>query len=142
MAMDYVTWVRRANSRWIAHHGLSSNAAAYLDHLERHDPERLSRSCHHAYRLAQERTAGDDPKPWFYAGVFSLATPMEIRRYLSKHWLLRMVLAGSPADLAQNPAGQEVSRATLRKIMTVRAAVARVRGSERTEQLECEKQDG
>lgn len=27
----------------------------------------------------------EDPKPWFYAGLFRLATPAEVRRFLSTH---------------------------------------------------------
>jgi hypothetical protein len=128
MTIDYATWVRRANSRWIVHHGLSANAEAYLDYLARRDPKRLLESCRHAYRLTHERPPEEDPKPWFYGGVFSLATAAEIREFLSGHWLLRMVLTGSPGDLAQNPAGQAISAPTLRKIEAVRQAVARIRG--------------
>jgi hypothetical protein len=127
MGMDYVAWVRRANSRWIVHHGLSSHANAYLDHLERNDAERLIESCRHSHLLAQERPPGDDPKPWFYAGLFSLATPAEIREFLAGHWLLRMTVTTLPQGLAQNAAGHAVSGETLRKIQRIREAVARVR---------------
>ena len=127
MAMDYVAWVRRANSRWIVHHGLGTDTTAYLDHLARRDPERLLKSCRHAYLLVRGHPPQEDPKPWFYSGVFSLATAAEIRSYLSNHWLVRMVLTAAPGDLAQNPAGHEVSEPTLRKVSTIREAVTRVR---------------
>lgn len=127
MSVDYVAWVRRANSRWIVHHDLSNHAEAYLAHLQQTDPARLRVSCQHAYQLAQERPAGEDPKPWFYGGLFSLATPLEVRKYLSNHWLLRMVLAHASGDLAQNPAGQQISNSTLQKIKAVRQGVARMR---------------
>lgn len=127
MSVDHVAWARRANSRWIVHHGLSAHARAYLDHLERTDPERLARSCHSAYVLAHERPPEEDPKPWFYSGLFSLATAAEVQQYLASHWLVRMVLMGDARQLAQNPAGQAISEPTLRKILAVRQAVSRLR---------------
>ena len=127
MAIDYVVWVRHANSRWIVRHGLGADAEAYLDHLARRDSERLLKSCRFAYLLVRGRPPEEDPKPWFYSGIFSLATSAEIREYLSNHWLLRMVLTVAPGDLAQNPAGHEVSEPTLRKICAIREALARLR---------------
>jgi hypothetical protein len=130
MAFDYVGWVRRTNSRWIVHHDLGHDTEVYLDHLARNDPQRLARSCRLAYILVQEGPSGEDPKPRFYSGVFSLATGIEIQNYLRSHWLVRAVLTGSPSDLAQNPAGYEVSEPTRRKILAVREAVARLRGKD------------
>jgi hypothetical protein len=78
-------WVRKVNSRWLVHSGLQHRANAYLDHLASTDRERLISSL----RIVRElfRTLGplEDPKPRFYAGVFSLATNEEARRYLHDH---------------------------------------------------------
>jgi hypothetical protein len=127
MAIDHVAWVRRANSRWVVHHGLEANTESYLDHLAEEDPERLRESCSAAYLLVQERPTDEDPKPWFYSGLFSLATAAEIRTYLSHHWLVRMSVTSSADGLAQNAAGHAVSDQTLRKIHRIREAVARIR---------------
>jgi hypothetical protein len=41
----------------------------------------------------------EDPKPWFYAGIFSLATTEEARRFLEHH---RVTKATVPA-MADDP---------------------------------------
>src|SRR4051794_20202758 len=69
---SYVAWAYRVNGRWIVHHGLDQRAKAYMDHLAGVDPRRLERSCQLAHQLARQ-AAPEDPKPWFYAGLFSLA---------------------------------------------------------------------
>jgi hypothetical protein len=78
-------WVRQVNSRWLVHSNLQHRANAYLDHLASTDRERLISSL----RIVRElfRTLGplEDPKPRFYAGVFSLATDEDARRYLHDH---------------------------------------------------------
>lgn len=79
---DDIAWVRKVNARWIVREGFREAAAAYLDALERDDPERLWRSCARARSMLDRRDPLDDPKPWFYAGLFSLATPEEAARYL------------------------------------------------------------
>lgn len=71
-ALD-LAWVRNANRRWIVHHNLDARSEAYLQHLDKTDPRRLLQSCSNARRMVRERPANDDPKPWFYSGLFSLA---------------------------------------------------------------------
>src|SRR5690606_22445529 len=68
------------------------HANAYLDHLERNDPRRLDRSCEIAMELVHQRQRVKDPKPLFYAGLFSLARHGEIDRYLGEHAFTRAVL--------------------------------------------------
>lgn len=41
--------------------------------------------------LVHGESGGLDPKPWFYAGLFSLATADEARRMLASHPLTLMV---------------------------------------------------
>lgn len=82
---DYVAWAKRVNGRWIVHQGLDERAQDYMDHLEETDPKRLERSCRLAHQLV--RQAGpEDPKPWFYAGLFSLATVEEATKFFASHW--------------------------------------------------------
>lgn len=82
---DEVAWVRRVNDRWIVRQNLRESAAAYLDHLAAIDPERLQLSCACAKHLTETYGKKEDPKPWFYAGLFRMATPEEAERFLAKH---------------------------------------------------------
>lgn len=125
-ALDYVAWVRRANSRWIVHQGLAQKAEAYLEHLERTEPERLFRSCRNAYRLVHERQPMEDPKPWFYAGLFSLAHPDETRTFLAGHWLVATAIAPAGTTPPATPSPETVSTATLEIVRRIREAIARL----------------
>lgn len=78
-------WVRKVNSRWLVHSGLEHRAGAYLDHLAATDRERLVRSLRIVRELIRTLGPVEDPKPRFYAGLFSLATEEEARRYLQDH---------------------------------------------------------
>ena len=79
----------RINRRWIVHGGLRESATAYLAELAQSDPVRLRRSCELAMALVHSATADGDPKPWFYAGIFAMATPGEMARFLGDHPLTR-----------------------------------------------------
>lgn len=87
-----VSKVRRVNSRWIVHGNLRKNAAAYLDHLERVDSERLQRSCELALEMVRRKDVVRDPKPLFYSGLFARATRKEIAEYLHEHPFTRAVV--------------------------------------------------
>lgn len=98
--------VRRINNRWIVHGGLRENANAFLDHLETVDPHRLATCCAVAMALVHRRHSVVDPKPRFYAGLFSLATPAEVHRYLAAHPLTRaisLLLDGDASGLDSLP---------------------------------------
>jgi len=82
---DPVEWVRRVNRRWIVRQGLADAAEEWLDHLQGKSDPRLRQVCGNARRLVQEGDRLEDPKPWFYAGLFSLATASEARRFLGEH---------------------------------------------------------
>jgi hypothetical protein len=125
--MDYLAWARRVNGRWIVHHGLGADAEAYLARLEHADPERLARSVQLAYQLVQVRDPSTDPKPWFYSGLFSLATSSERRKFLARHWLVQSVLSSTPTDSLQGPHGHGVSEPTRRMIAGIRGAIERTR---------------
>ena len=121
--MDHIGWARRVNSRWIAHGGLSGNAARYMEHLGLCDPDRLARSCRRAHRFVRECKAGEDPKPWFYAALFSLATREEACQFLAAHWFTR---AANPAWVDAGGAGsgpESVGDETLEKLERIRDAL-------------------
>lgn len=120
---DHVAWVRRVNARWIVHHGLDENAQAYLDHLAKVDPQRLKRSCRNAHLMVEQKDGMDDPKPWFYAGLFSLATNEEVNRFLAEHWLTKIV-TGTDDQTAIQPGA--VSEDTLKKIQRLQTTLARL----------------
>lgn len=79
------SWVRKVNDRWLVHSGLQHRATAYLDHLAATDRERLIHSLRIVRELFRALAPLEDPKPRFYAGIFSLATDEEARRYLHDH---------------------------------------------------------
>jgi len=82
---DDITWVRHVNGRWLVRDRLRADAAAFLDHLAAIDPERLREACHRARITSDRRARNEDPKPWFYSGLFSLATHAEAVRFLRGH---------------------------------------------------------
>ncbi|HRQ88278.1 MAG TPA: hypothetical protein PLA50_05735 [Bacteroidia bacterium] len=82
---DDIRWARHVNGRWLVRESLRSDADAFLDHLAAVDPARFGRSCSRARRMMDHRQSDEDPKPWFYAGLFSLATREEAARYLKSH---------------------------------------------------------
>lgn len=91
---DEVAWVRRVNDRWIVRQSLRKNASAYLDHLAGTDPERLELSCACAKHLTETFGKKEDPKPWFYAGLFRMATPEEAKRFLANHDFTYSAISG------------------------------------------------
>ena len=78
-------WVKRVNRSWIVRDHLADHAEAWIDHLAALDDGRLHPSCEAARAMCGLRERLEDPKPWFYAGLFSLATAEEARRFLAIH---------------------------------------------------------
>jgi hypothetical protein len=118
-----VAWAWRVNGRWIVHGGLGEMAGTFLARLEREDPARLAQACSNARHLVRQAAPGEDPKPWFYGGLFSVATPAELAEYLSRHWLLRTVLSEAQAGEAVDTHDGEVSESTWQLIGRLREAV-------------------
>jgi len=118
-AVDYVAWAKRANARWIVHHNLSRNADAYLGHLALHDGRRLLLSCRNAYLMVWLRDSMDDPKPWFYSGLFSLTTPMEAEQFLANHWLTRTLTGRENGSAWENL--KEITQEKLERIQEAMA---------------------
>ncbi len=78
-------WARRVNRAWIVHGGLADHAEQWLNHLAELNDGREESVCLAAMKMCDRRNPMDDPKPWFYAGLFSLAAPDEAKQYLSTH---------------------------------------------------------
>jgi hypothetical protein len=127
-ASDAIAWAQRVNSRWIAHGGLSDNATRYLEHLGQVDPDRLGRSCQRAHRLVRACVPGEDPKPWFYAALFSLATDAEIRRFLVDHWFTRAAHPSSTAAVEAESDPGLVGDETQEKLDRIRQALRSLPG--------------
>jgi hypothetical protein len=121
---DYVAWANRVNNRWIVHRDLNRNAGLYLDHLARTDQPRLVASCRNAHVMTGWCDPMEDPKPWFYSGLFSLITPEEAGTFLADHWLTRMVTA-SPGELTSTTP-DSVSETTLEKIQRIQMALTKL----------------
>lgn len=94
-----VEWATRINQRWIVHRGLGKRAEDWINHLAETDPLRLRTSCDAARQMIRCWNEGGDPKPWFYAGLFSTATGAEAEQFLAGH---RLTTATVPA-MAQDP---------------------------------------
>lgn len=93
-SMSPVDWVKRVNRTWIVRHGLAERADEWLAYLEQRDDERLAISCETAQMMCRVRDRSEDPKPWFYVGLFSRATADEARQFLANH---RLTPASLPA---------------------------------------------
>ncbi len=100
---DPIAWARRINPVWKVRHGLDQVAEEWMDHLQAADPERLRICCEIAAFLSRGPGYGSDPKPWFYGGLFSLATREEGLRFLSNHRLTSAII---PA-LAHEPKSEQ-----------------------------------
>ena len=83
--MTPVDWVRRVNRSWIVHNNLNDQADAWVTYLADLGDARLDSSCEIARTMCDLRDPLDDPKPWFYAGLFHLATEAEAKRFLETH---------------------------------------------------------
>ena len=83
--MSPVDWVRRINRSWIVHNNLNDQADAWITYLANLGDGRLNSSCEIARSMCDLRDSLDDPKPWFYAGLFHLATAAEAKGFLDTH---------------------------------------------------------
>jgi hypothetical protein len=120
---ECVTRTRQINSRWIVHHHLRQNTELYLEHLSQNDPPRLVSSCRNALWMIEQGDPLEDPKPWFYSGLFSLATADEAKQFLAGHWLTRIVTPAAKALKEADP--ETVGEITWEKIRRLREALAR-----------------
>lgn len=121
--IDYPSWAQRANARWLVHGGLGTCAAAFMARMELQDRNRLIHACRNAYLMVWQRDCREDPKLYFYGGLFSLATREEIEEFLSGESLGQLMLElrsgrkspakALPADIAPHqiqPFGEALAK--------------------------------
>ena len=125
-SQDCIAWARRVNGRWFVRDNFGDDTAAYLDHLARTDPDRLLRSCLNAQEMMKRRIRGVDPKPWFYAGLFSLATVEEARSSLRRRWFTRNSLPALSAEFDPHDPAEQLDPDTRSKLALIRKAVSEV----------------
>jgi hypothetical protein len=92
---DPITHARRINRTWIVRGGLAETTTRYLDALEARDVELLRAVCELAVTAAKQASHEQrDPKPDFYASLFSRTTEEEREEYLRDHaWTRRRAAA-------------------------------------------------
>ena len=98
--LDPFEWAKLVNRTWIVHNNLNNSAQDWMDHLAARDDGRLLPSCEIARAMCRFRDPLDDPKPWFYAGLFHLATADEARRFLPNHRVTRATIPTMAGDEA------------------------------------------
>jgi hypothetical protein len=96
--MSPVEWAKRINRSWIVHNNLNDQAEAWIIYLAGSGDPRLEISCEAAQTMCDRREPLDDPKPWFYAGLFHLATPEEARRFLDVHRVTKATVSSMSDD--------------------------------------------
>ena len=97
-----------------------------MDHLEANDPARYVASCDRANRLVQACDPGQDPKPWFYAGLFSLATLEEAGQFLADHWFTAACIPSLAGRLEVSGTPKSIGPETRTKIERVRDAISQL----------------
>ena len=73
--------------------------------------------------------APEDPKPWFYAGLFSLATVEEARRFLANHSFTLSAIPSLSTELCPDTPTRPIGEAALDKIARIRQALSRLLAS-------------
>jgi hypothetical protein len=116
---DAISWARRVNNRWIVRQSLKDSSNHYMDHLAETDPLRLEASCLRARRMTELANSDEDPKPWYYAGLFSLIEKTESPRYLAEHHFTSAAISNE----VQVPTLANLSDATFGKIHRIREAL-------------------
>jgi NMD protein affecting ribosome stability and mRNA decay len=92
MSHSDVIKARRINQSWIVRGQLRETAERYLHLLEDERPQDLVEVCALAVAAARKASREHrDPKPDFYASIFSRATPEERANFLQNHlWTRRL----------------------------------------------------
>ncbi len=119
-------WVKRVNRAWLVRGNLNDCAEAWLEYLAALDDGRLLASCEAARAMCGLRQPMDDPKPWFYAGLFSYATVEEARRFLATH---RITKSAVPAMMDKEEVRLWLDRAspeTREILLRIREGIARL----------------
>lgn len=96
--MPPIEWAGRVNQSWIVRGWLKEHALEWIKFLMTEDDGRLQSSCEAARAMCGLRDPLGDPKPWFYAGLFSLAAADEARRFLENHRVTKAAIPSMPED--------------------------------------------
>lgn len=97
-SLPTLDWVKRVNRSWLVQGHLNDHADAWLDYLASQGDSRLQSACVAARRMCALRRPLEDPKPWFYAGLFSPATPSEVRRFIASHRVTKATVPSMEDD--------------------------------------------
>jgi hypothetical protein len=125
-SLDSLTWAKTVNAKWLVHSNLNRSAKDWMLHLATLDDGRLVTSCGTARAMCHTRDHFADPKPWFYAGLFHLATAEEARQFLTNHWMTRATLPSLAIDEKTNQwldSGTPETRALVDRLRTVLAVI-------------------
>lgn len=125
--MSPIDWARRVNRSWLVRSNLNEHSEAWLDHLVELDDGRLLKSCAMARTLCDRRRPEDDPKPWFYAGLFQLATAGEAKRFLDTHRVTKALVPAMAEDPEVKLWLDRVGTETRELITRLRQDLAQVR---------------
>jgi len=93
-----IEWAGRVNQSWFVRGGLDEHAAEWMRYLMLEDDGRLLPSCEAARKMCEMRGLLEDPKPWFYAGLFSQATTAEARRFIATHPVTQAAVPSMQSD--------------------------------------------
>jgi hypothetical protein len=96
--MPPIEWAGRVNQSWFVRGGLKEHALEWMKFLIALDDGRLLSCCEAARAMCGMRDPLEDPKPWFYAGLFSLATAAEARRFLETHRVTKAAIPSMRDD--------------------------------------------
>ena len=96
--MPPIEWAGRVNQSWFVRGWLKEHSLEWMNHLMTADDGRLLSSCLAARSMCAMRDPLEDPKPWFYAGLFSLATTDEARRFLDTHRITKAAIPSMHED--------------------------------------------
>lgn len=128
-AKSSVDWVKRINRSWIVHHQLDQRAEAWMTYLGEADDGRLEQSCEMARAMCAKRDDLDDPKPWFYAGLFHLASEGEVKRFLDAHRITKATVPSMSEDEGVALWLDRVSQETITLLDRLKNALREVRDS-------------
>lgn len=123
-------WAERVNRSWIVHSHLDDQAEAWMHHLRGLNDGRLEDSCQIARTMCDSRDPLDDPKPWFYSGLFHLATAEEARHFLANHPVTKASVPAMAADESVRCWREHISPATAELLERLRVALIQARESE------------
>jgi hypothetical protein len=95
---DPVDWAKRVNRSWIVRSQLGEHAESWIERLDGLNDGRLRKSCEIARAMCLMRDRSTDPKPWFYAGLFCMATLEEAQEFLATHRITKSLVPSMRND--------------------------------------------